>query len=108
PDEASRVEAPEELLAAMEDAVRSHLVADVPIGAFLSGGLDSSAVVRLMRDAGDAQIKTFSVGFADGSYDERPFARAVASALGTEHHEVVCTADEFASLWRTTVWHADG
>jgi asparagine synthase (glutamine-hydrolysing) len=108
PDEASRVEAPDEILAALENAVRSHLVADVPVGAFLSGGLDSSAVVRLMRDAGAAPVKTFSVGFADRSYDERPFARAIASALGTDHHEVVCTADEFASLWRTTVWHADG
>ena len=108
PDEANRVEAPEEVLAAVDDAVRSHLVADVPIGAFLSGGLDSSAVVRLMRDAVDAPIKTFSVGFADRSYDERPYARAVAGALGTEHHEVVCTPDDFRSLWRTTVWHADG
>src|SRR6185503_796964 len=108
PDEGHRVEKPEDLLAAVDEAVRSHLVADVPIGAFLSGGLDSSAVVRLMRDAVDAPIKTFSVGFADPSYDERPFARIVAHALGTEHHEVECTANDFASLWRTTVWHADG
>ncbi len=102
------VEAPEEVLRAIEDAVRSHLVSDVPVGAFLSGGIDSSAIVTIMRDATGDRLKTFSVGFDDGSYDERPFARIVAGSLGTEHHEVICTPRDFATLWPETVWHADG
>ena len=99
---------PPALFRAIEESVRSHLVSDVPVGAFLSGGLDSSAIVRIMRDATGDRLKTFSVGFDDGSYDERPFARLVAGSLGTEHHEVVCTPRDFAALWPETVWHADG
>jgi asparagine synthase (glutamine-hydrolysing) len=73
----------------LQDAVRSHLVSDVPVGAFLSGGLDSSAVVALMARASSAPIRTFCVGFADATADERPFARTVARHLGTDHHELV-------------------
>lgn len=68
-------------------AVRRQTVADVPVGAFLSGGLDSSTVVALMHEAGTAPVRTFSVGF--GKYiDELPYARAVAERYGTEHHEL--------------------
>jgi asparagine synthase (glutamine-hydrolysing) len=74
----------------MRAAVRSHLVADVPVGTFLSGGLDSSAVTLEAREAMGAPLHTFSVSFSgDGALDEGPAARRVAEALGTTHHEVV-------------------
>jgi asparagine synthase (glutamine-hydrolysing) len=82
-------EAAAELRDRLGAAVRSHLVADVPVGAFLSGGLDSTAVVREMRSV-QAEVQTFSVSFAGhGRFDEGPAARATAQRLGTSHHEVV-------------------
>jgi asparagine synthase (glutamine-hydrolysing) len=71
----------------LADAVRRQLIADVPLGAFLSGGLDSSTVVALMRRAHTGRIKTFAIGFDDPSYDERPAARIVAKAFETDHTE---------------------
>ena len=73
----------------LQAAVRSHLVSDVPVGAFLSGGVDSSAVVALMTEAAGAPVKTFAVGFRESGWDELPYARRVARFLGTEHHELV-------------------
>jgi asparagine synthase (glutamine-hydrolysing) len=81
-------EAAVELRQLLRRAVERRLVADVPLGAFLSGGLDSSTVVALMAElAGADRIKTYSIGFSDQSYDETSHARAVASYLRTEHHE---------------------
>lgn len=73
----------------LRDAVKSHLVSDVPLGALLSGGVDSSAIVALMSEAGAAPVRTFSIGFADPGYDELPYARRVARRFGTDHTEVV-------------------
>jgi asparagine synthase (glutamine-hydrolysing) len=73
----------------LSDAVRSHLVADVPIGVFLSGGLDSATVLSLMRDHETGPIKTFSVGFPEASFNELARARATATRYETEHHEMV-------------------
>lgn len=83
----------EELLPELESATRRHLVSDVPIGAFLSGGVDSAAVVALMSRRTDRPIQTFTVGFAEagdsqGPEDERALARRTAAALGCDHHEV--------------------
>jgi asparagine synthase (glutamine-hydrolysing) len=70
-------------------AVRRRLIADVPLGALLSGGIDSSVVVGLMAEASSAPVRTFTVGFSEPSYDERPFAQAVARHFATEHEELV-------------------
>lgn len=85
----SEEEAAEELLRLLREAVRARLISDVPLGAFLSGGIDSSAVVALMAGASSKPTQTFSIGFDDGSYDERRYARLVASRFGTDHHEFV-------------------
>ena len=69
------------------------------MGAFLSGGVDSSAVVALMLESLDVPLATFSVGFEEPSYDERRFASTVARHLGTDHHEVVCTATFYCWLF---------
>ncbi|MCK9387447.1 MAG: asparagine synthase (glutamine-hydrolyzing) [Sulfuritalea sp.] len=83
PDQAALVEETDRLLAR---AVKDQLVADVPLGAFLSGGIDSSLVVHYMAQAGARPLKTFSVRFAEAGFDESPAARAVAELYGTEHH----------------------
>lgn len=91
------------------EAVRLRLVADVPVGAYLSGGLDSSLVVALMKRARDGgKVSTFSAGFQDPRFDELPFARQVSEALGTEHHEIIVTAENFREQWEQLTWHRDG
>lgn len=80
--------------ALLADAVRSHLASDVPLGAFLSGGLDSSAVVALMRAATGGAIRTCALAFEEQAYSEAPYARAMAAHVGAEHHERVLTGPE--------------
>lgn len=82
-------DAREQLGALLTSAVRKRLIADVPLGAFLSGGIDSSIVVGLMRKLGVSPLRTFSIGFADARYDETHYARQVAAHFQTEHHEQV-------------------
>ena len=83
---------------AVEQAVRRRLVADVPVGALLSGGIDSSIVVALMAKASSDPVRTFTVGFSDARYDEREHARAVAERYGTVHEELVLEPDATALL----------
>ncbi len=90
-DEAEALQLLEKSLAA---AVRLQSLADVPLGAFLSGGVDSSAIVALMQQQATRPVKTFTVGFAEAGFDESPHARAVAQHLGTEHHALFVTAPE--------------
>ncbi|MGH7116569.1 MAG: asparagine synthetase B family protein, partial [Stellaceae bacterium] len=85
-------------------AVRLRLLSDVPLGAFLSGGVDSSAVVAMMARAGGGRVKTFSIGFAAKEYDETRYARMVAQRYGTDHEEHVVEPDAVAVLPRL-VWH---
>jgi asparagine synthase (glutamine-hydrolysing) len=92
---------------ALRTAVQRRLVADVPLGAFLSGGIDSSAVVALMAEAGHGRVSSFTIGFEDDSgFDERPYARAVAERYDTEHTEFVVRPDA-AELIERLVWHHD-
>jgi len=90
----------------LAEAVRLRLVSDVPLGAFLSGGIDYSAVVAYMANALDSPVRTFSVGFAEDAFDERPFARMVAERYGTAHTELVVEAPVVDILPRL-VWHYD-
>lgn len=88
------------------DAVKSHMVSDVPLGAFLSGGVDSSLVVAMMARQSGNRIKTFSIGFEDPAFDELDHARRVADHYGTDHHEFVVRPDGLGILDRL-VWHFD-
>ena len=96
----------ERLLAELDDAVKVRLVSDVPFGAFLSGGLDSSVVCALMTRHLSQPLKTFSIGFEEAAFDELPDARRVAEHLGTEHHELVVRADA-TGLLDTLAHHFD-
>ena len=101
-------DAPDRIRALLEDAVRLRLRSDVPIGAHLSGGLDSSSVVGLMSQLSEVPVHTFSGAFAEGAeYDEREFIHVVASRFGTEHHEVVPGSDVVAELLPKLMWHMD-
>ena len=88
----------ERVRGALQTAVERRLVADVPFGAFLSGGVDSSAVVALMSQVADQQVRTFNVSFAEDQYDESPFARLMAQRCGTQHEEIRLHADDFLHL----------
>lgn len=91
------------LRAQLEDTVRAHVVADVPVGAFLSGGLDSTALVALMTRLGGARLKTFSIGFDDAGYSEAETAAANARHLGSEHHASVLTGERLAADLETII-----
>ncbi|QNA84081.1 amidotransferase 1, exosortase A system-associated [Sphingomonas sp. So64.6b] len=88
----------EELVSRMRDAVRSRLVSDVPLGAFLSGGVDSSAVVALMAEASSKAVRTCTIGFDEAGHDERAYARQIAERFATDHRERVVAADDFALI----------
>jgi asparagine synthase (glutamine-hydrolysing) len=96
----------DELRALLDEAVKLRLVSDVPLGAFLSGGVDSSTVVALMARHMDQPVKTFSIGFNEDSYDELKYARLTAKKFGTDHHEFMVTPD-ICEVVDQLAWHFD-
>jgi len=94
------------LLDKLRDAVKIRLLSEVSLGAFLSGGVDSSAVVGLMSQIMDRPVKTFSIGFNEDSFDELKYARVAADHFNTDHHEFILTPD-FVDVIDDLVWHFD-
>lgn len=88
--EKSELEYQNELEEKLEDAFGLRMVADVPVGMFLSGGVDSSIVTAMLQKQSMQKVKTFTIGFDIGKYDESPFAKKVAEHIGTDHHELIC------------------
>jgi asparagine synthase (glutamine-hydrolysing) len=98
----------ERILSLLDDSVRRRMIADVPVGAFLSGGVDSSTVVALMKRYATGPVKTFSLGFSiGGAYNELSDARRVADYLGTEHYELQVEHVDLVQTLRTLVYHYD-
>jgi asparagine synthase (glutamine-hydrolysing) len=99
-------EAAEALRAGLTTAVSRQLMADVPLGAFLSGGIDSSSIVALMSGASPQPVNSFSIGFSDGTYNELPYAREVAALFATNHHERTASPN-LAEMFERLVVHLD-
>ena len=91
----------------LEGAVKSHLMSDVPLGVFLSGGVDSSAVAALMTKVRREPVETFSVGYTEQTYSELPFARTVSEHIHSRHHEVFVSEQDFFGALPHLIWHED-
>jgi asparagine synthase (glutamine-hydrolysing) len=98
----------DELHTLLGEAVRDHMIADVPVGVLLSGGVDSSAVLSFAAEAAGRRVQTFTVGFGGGGVvDERPYARLMAQRIGAEHHETSVVAEDFWQFLPTYVRHME-
>ncbi|HSR42727.1 MAG TPA: asparagine synthase C-terminal domain-containing protein, partial [Longimicrobiales bacterium] len=97
----------EELHELLVDSVRLRLRADVPVGAYLSGGLDSAVTTALIRNFTQSRLETFSVVFDDPAFDESAYQKRMAEHLGTEHHTVRASYDRIAGAFPAVVWHAE-
>jgi asparagine synthase (glutamine-hydrolysing) len=96
----------EKLRELLEESVRLRMVSDVPVGAFLSGGIDSSAIVAMMSRLSPGRVKTFSIGFAEEEYNELPFARLAADTFHTEHHDLIIEPD-IVPVIEDLAWYLD-
>ncbi|MGH4012311.1 MAG: asparagine synthase (glutamine-hydrolyzing) [Pseudonocardiaceae bacterium] len=97
-----------EVATELERAVKAAMVADVPVGAYLSGGVDSSLIVALMSTLrGGSGVETFAAGFGDRRLDELPYARRVSELFGTRHYEAVLQPSDFVDLWPRLTWYRD-
>ncbi len=100
-------ECAEELNVLLIDAVRLQLRADVPVGAYLSGGLDSSIIAALIRRHTSLDLRTFSVSFEDKEFDETPFQRQMTDHLGTQHTDLLCKKEDIGAAFPQVIWHAE-
>ncbi len=100
-------QAAQEVRVRLEATVRSHLMSDVPLGLFLSGGIDSSGIAALMAPMVAEPIRTFAVGFSEPDANELDYARLVARAVGAEHREVIVSPSEFFAALPELIWHED-
>ena len=91
----------------LENVVRMRLMSDVPLGMFLSGGVDSSAIAAIIKRQADGPVKTFSVGYSESQFSELSEARQVAQQIGTDHHEVQISMEDFFNALPSLVWHED-
>ena len=91
----------------LEETVQMRLMSDVPLGMFLSGGIDSSAIAALMSRMVSGKVKSFSVGYAEEQYSELSYARQVAGQLGTDHHEIRVSMEDFFGALPQLIWHED-
>jgi asparagine synthase (glutamine-hydrolysing) len=105
-EHATEDELVEQLRGLLDESVAAHRVSDVPIGAFLSGGVDSSAVVATLARQHNGRVKTFSIGFEESSFDELRYARDVASRIGTDHHDLVLRPD-VVQIVEDLTWYLD-
>lgn len=100
--------AEEELLGLLAETVELHMIADVPVGVLLSGGVDSTAVLSFAAERTDKEISSYTVGFSDpGVADERPYARLAAETFGSRHHDMTITAGDFLEFLPRYVWHME-
>jgi len=97
----------EEFRSLLMDACRIRLRGDVPVGAYLSGGIDSSTIASIVRRSTGSRLSTFSIAFGDAQFDESGFQREMASHLGTEHHSVRATQEDIGRVFPEVVWHAE-
>ena len=97
----------EELLALLQDATRIRLRSDVPVGAYLSGGLDSTVITALVRKNAGERLRTFSVGFEDGEFDESSYQREASSFFGTSHSDIRCRHQDIARVFPDVIWHTE-
>jgi len=101
-------DAERELSNLLVEAVELHMIADVPVGVLLSGGVDSTAVLSFAKERTDKEISSYTVGFSDsGVADERPYAKLAAETFGTQHHDMTITATDFAEFLPRYVWHME-
>jgi asparagine synthase (glutamine-hydrolysing) len=105
-EKATEGELVEQLREMLTESVTLHQVSDVPVGAFLSGGLDSSAVVAMMAKPAAGRLKTFSIGFSESGFDELPYARQVAAQFGTDHYDLVLKPD-VVKIVEDLTWYLD-
>ncbi|WP_456372368.1 asparagine synthase (glutamine-hydrolyzing), partial [Thiolapillus sp.] len=97
----------EQLRELMIDAVRLRLRSDVPVGAYLSGGLDSSIITSLIHNFTDTSLRTFSIGFEDEEFDESSFQKELVNYLDTDHTHVTCTRNDIGRIFPRVIWHTE-
>ena len=97
----------EELLALMEDAARIRLRSDVPVGAYLSGGIDSTFITALITRFAQERLRTFSVAFEDSDFDESSYQNEASRFLHTQHAEIHCSAEDIGAIFPDVIWHTE-